>query len=139
MNRHQTIQHILKTYNTIAVVGFSSHLSKAGYYVPEYMQRHGYNIIPVNPYLESALGETAYRTLYEIPQPVEVVQIFRRPQHVVPFVEAAIDIGAKAIWLQLDIVNEEARALAEEAGLLFVQNSCMLVEHRHLKQYEGSF
>ncbi len=139
MNRHKTIQHILKSYHTIAVVGFSSQLSKAGYYVPDYMQRHGYKIIPVNPYLESALGEPAYPTLRDIPQKVEVVQIFRRPQYVVPFVEEAIEIGAKAIWLQLDIINDEARKLAQEAGLHFVQNSCMLVEHRHLKQYEGSF
>lgn len=139
MNRHRTIQHILKSYNTIAVVGFSSQPTKAGYYVPEYMQRHGYKIIPVNPFLESALGETAYPNLSDIPQPIEVVQIFRRPQHVVPFVEEAIEIGAQAIWLQLDIVNEEARKLAQAAGLHFVQDSCMLVEHRHLKQYEGSF
>ncbi len=139
MNRYQTIQHILKTYNTIAVVGFSSNLSKAGYYVPDYMQRHGYVIIPVNPHLESALGQTAYPTLEDIPQPVEVVQIFRRPQYVVPFVKAAIEIGAKAVWLQLGIVNEEAHQLAQEAGVLFVEDSCMLVEHRHLKQYEGSF
>jgi predicted CoA-binding protein len=139
MNRHQTIQHILKTYHTIAVVGFSSSQAKAGYYVPEYMQRHGYQIIPVNPYLVSALGQTAYPTLRDIPQPVEVVQIFRQPHHVVPFVVEAIEIGAKAIWLQLDIINEAARQLAEEAGLLFVQDSCMLVEHRHLSQYEGAF
>lgn len=127
-----TIEHILNEYKTIAVVGFSSNPRKAGFYVSEYMQRNGYRIIPVNPFLEEGLGETAYADLADIPEPVEIVQIFRRPNLVVPFVEQAVAIGAKAVWLQLGIANAEAKRIAEEAGLLYVEDHCMLVEHRNL-------
>lgn len=135
---HAPIDTILKTMRTIAVVGFSSNPSRAGYYVPQYMQRHGYRILPVNPNLTAALGEPTYASLRDIDEPVEVVEIFRRPEHVLPHVQEAIEIGVKAIWLQRDIVNEEARRLAEAAGLLFVQDRCMMVEHRHLLQYGWS-
>ena len=108
MNTHQKISHILKNYQSIAVVGFSSRLSKAGFYVPEYMQRHGYMITPVNPNLRYGLGEKAFPDLSSIPHPIEVVEVFRRPEFVVSVVEEAIAVGAKAVWLQRDIVSEEA-------------------------------
>jgi len=130
MNIQQTIDHILATTKTIAVVGLSSKTHRAGYYVPEYMQQHGYKIVPVNPQLDTALGETAYPDLASIPEPVDLVLIFRRSEAVPPFVDQAIEIEAKAVWMQLGIINEEAAAKAREAGLEVVMDACMLVEHR---------
>lgn len=135
---HSPIDTILKTMRTIAVVGFSSDSTRAGFYVPQYMQRHGYRIMPVNPVISEGLGERAYATLAEIQEPVDVVQIFRRPEHVLAHVQQAIAIGARAIWLQRDITSEAGRQLAEAAGLLFVEDRCMMVEHRHLLQYGWS-
>lgn len=130
MTDNQPITKILQTAETIAVVGFSSRRSKAGYYVPAYLQQQGYRIIPVNPYLEQGLGEKAYATLAEIPQPVDLVLLFQRGENVPPFVDQAIAIGAKAIWMQLGIRHEGAAAAARSAGLDVVQDACMLVEHR---------
>ncbi len=121
---------ILQTTKTIAVVGFSTKAYKAGYYVPEYLQSQGYRIIPVNPALQTALGEQAYATLADIPEPVDLVLIFQRSENVPPFVEQAIEIGAKAVWMQLGIRNEASAEIARDAGLLVVQDACMLVEHK---------
>lgn len=115
---------------TIAVVGFSSQPSKAGYYVPAYLKEQGYRIIPVNPNLSEGLGETAVPTLRAIAEPVDLVLIFQRSENVPPFVDEAIEIGAKAVWMQLGIANETAAAKARAAGLDVVQNACLLVEHR---------
>lgn len=125
-----TITHLLDTVKTIAVVGLSSDPSRAGYYVPAYLQKHGYRIIPVNPTLQQALGEKAYPDLASIPHPVDLVQIFRRSEAVTPFVKDAVKIGAKAVWMQLGIINEEAARLAREGGLDVVMDACMMVEHR---------
>lgn len=125
-----TIDKILAETRTIAVVGFSSRAQKAGYYVPAYLQEHGYRIIPVNPNLTEGLGEPAYAALTLVPEPVDLVLIFQRSENVPPFVEEAIEIGARAVWLQLGIANETAAAQAAAAGLEFVQDACMLVEHR---------
>ncbi len=125
----QTIAKLLETVNTIAVVGLSSKKARAGYYVPAYLQKHGYRIIPVNPYLEEALGEKAYAGLAEIPDPVDLVLLFRRSEDVPPFVEQAIAIGADAVWMQLGIANEAAAEKARAAGLDVVMDACMLVEH----------
>jgi predicted CoA-binding protein len=114
------------------VVGHSSHAEKAGYYVPAYMQQHGYRIIPVNPFLERSLDEKAYASLLNLPEAVDLVLIFRRSEAVPPFVQEAIQIGAKAVWMQLGIVNIEAAKAAQEAGLKVVMNACMMVEHRRL-------
>ncbi len=133
MERNVVIQKILTNTKTIAVVGLSSHPDKAGYYVPAYMQAHGYRIKPVNPYLEDALGEKAYDELTEISDPVDLVLIFRRPEAVPPFVEQAIQIGAKAVWMQLGIINEEAAQKAQDAGLEVVMDYCIMVEHRRFK------
>jgi predicted CoA-binding protein len=129
-DKQETIKHILGTAHTIAVVGLSSDESRAGYYVPAYLQMHGYRIIPVNPYLDDALGEQAYPDLKSIPEPVDLVLIFRRPEAVPPFVDDAIDIGANAVWMQLGIVNRPAAERARAAGLQVVMDACMLVEHR---------
>ena len=126
-----TKEKILAETKTIAVVGFSSKRHRAGYYVPEYLQEAGYKIIPVNPNLDSGLGAKAYPDLAAVPEPVDLVLIFQRSENVPPFVDEAIAIGAKAVWLQLGIVNDTAVAKAAAAGLDTVQNACMLVEHRH--------
>jgi len=111
-------------------VGFSSRREKAGYYVPAYLQNQGYRIIPVNPNLEKSLGEKVYTDLASIPDPVDLVLIFRRSEVVPPFVEQAIQIGAKAVWMQLGIINEEAASKARAAGLEIVMDRCMMVDHR---------
>ncbi len=130
----QVIERILQECHTIAVVGLSSDTARAGYYVPAYLQQHGYRIIPVNPTLEQALGEKAYPDLPSVPEPVDLVLIFRRSEAVPPFIDQAIDIGAKAVWMQLGIINVEAAEKAQEAGLDVVMNDCMMVEHRQWKQ-----
>ena len=120
---------ILAETKTIAVVGLSSRASRAGYYVPAYLQRQGYRIIPVNPHLREALGEKAYPSLTAVPHPIDLVLIFQRSENVPPFIDEAITIGAKAIWLQSGIWHEAAAAKAQTAGLKVVQDACMMVEH----------
>lgn len=132
-----TMTSILANSHTIAVVGFSSKSYKAGYYVPAYLQQQGYRIIPVNPNLSSGLGETAYASLEEIPEPVDLVLIFQRSENVPPFVDAAVAIGANAVWMQLGIANATAAARAEAAGLSVVEDACMLVEHKRWKHAGG--
>lgn len=127
----QVIDHVLDNTQTIAVVGLSSSPYRAGYYVPKYLQEQGYRIIPVNPELEESLGEQAYPDLYSVPEPVDLVLIFRRPEYVPEVVDAAIEIGAKAVWMQLGIAHAQAAEKARAAGLDVVMNTCMLVEHRH--------
>ena len=133
-DQDKTIEKLLDSVDTIAVVGLSSKEGRAGYYVPEYLQKQGYRIIPVNPYLDEALGEKAYAELGEVPEPVDLVLIFRRSEAVPPFVEQAIAIGAKAVWMQLGIVHEEAAEKARRAGLDVVMDACMLAEHVHRKE-----
>ncbi len=128
-----TKQKILKTAKTIAVVGLSGNRTKPGFTVPAYLQRAGYRIIPVNPNIEHALGEKAYPDLLSIPEPIDGVVIFRRPEHIPPIVEQAIEIGAEFVWMQLGIINQEAARLARQAGLEVVMDACMLVEHRRLR------
>jgi predicted CoA-binding protein len=101
--------------------------------VPEYLQQEGYRIIPVNPYLNSSLGEKAYPDLAAVPEPIDLVLIFQRSENVPPFVDQAIEVGAKMVWMQLGIMNQKAAEKAETAGLKVVQNACMLVEHRRWK------
>ncbi|MBL7164479.1 MAG: CoA-binding protein [Anaerolineales bacterium] len=132
-NPEETIRKILSDTKTIAVVGFSSRPEKAGDYVPAYLQGQGYRIIPVNPNLEEALGEKVYADLPSISGPVDVVLIFRRSEAVPLFVEQAIQTGAKAVWMQLGIANEEAASKARAAGLDVVMDRCMMVEHRKFK------
>ncbi len=128
--RQATIQHILRSCRTIAVVGLSSRPERAGYYVPAYLQKYGYHIIPVNPNLDQALGEQAYPNLPAIQEPVDLVLIFQRSEAVPPFVDQAIQIGARAVWMQLGISNQSAAEKARQAGLAVVMDACMLVEHQ---------
>lgn len=127
------IERVLSTSKTIAVVGLSSQREKAGYFVPEYLQSQGYRIFPVNPMLEQALGEKAYPDLLAVPQPVDLVLIFRRSEAIPPFIDQAIQIGARAVWTQLGIFNAEAAQKAGDAGLDVVMDVCMMVEHRRRK------
>lgn len=127
---NDTKRKIMAETQTIAVVGFSSRESRAGYYVPAYLAQQGYTIIPVNPHLSEGLGRPAYAELSDIPGPVDLVLIFQRSENVPPFVDDAIDIGAKAVWMQLGIANEAAAAKARDAGLDVVMDACMMVDHR---------
>ncbi len=130
MTQDATIQKILNGGRTVAVVGLSSNPERAGYYVPAYLQEHGWRIIPVNPNLSEALGEKAYPDLASVPGPVDLVLIFQRSENVPPVVDGAIQLGAKAVWMQLGIVNEAAAEKAQSAGLDVVQDACMMVEHQ---------
>jgi predicted CoA-binding protein len=123
-------QQILQSCHTIAVVGLSSNPLRPSYDVAQFMQRHGYRIIPVNPQEVEVLGEPCYARLEDIPEKVDCVNVFRRSEFVPAIVDSAIAIGAKAVWLQLDVTDDEAIARAEAAGLLAVQNRCLLIEHR---------
>jgi predicted CoA-binding protein len=125
-------REILRRYRTIAVVGASSDAMKPAGYVPEYMQGHGYRIIPVNPTETEVLGERSYPDLGSVPEPVEVVNIFRHSEDVPPVVDAAIEAGAKVVWMQLGIVNEEAAEKAQGAGLEVVMDRCMKTELRRM-------
>jgi uncharacterized protein len=124
------ILEILKKYKTIAVVGLSSNPSRASFGVTEYMQGAGYRIIPVNPNETEVLGEKSYARLEDVPEKIEIVDVFRRAEDVPPLVESAIRVGAKVVWMQLGIENAEAAERARAAGLLVVEDSCILVEHR---------
>jgi uncharacterized protein len=115
---------------TIAVVGLSKHPESASLPVAHYLQSQGYRIIPVNPREESVLGETAYPSLQDVPDKIDVVDIFRKSEAVPEIVEDAIKIGAQVVWMQIGIVNREAAQRAQDAGLAVVMNRCMKVEHR---------
>ena len=127
------LREILVKTKTIAVVGLSDKPDRPGHRIPAYLQSQGYRIIPVNPMLSEVLGEKAYPSLREIPVPVDVVEIFRRAEDVPPAVEEAIAIGAKIVWMQLGIVNEEAASRAESAGLGVVMDTCMGATHQLLR------
>ena len=121
---------ILKDYRTIAVVGLSSNPARASYEVTDYMQSAGYRIIPVNPKETEVLGAKSYARLEDVPWKIEIVNIFRRAEDVPPVVESAIRVGAKVVWMQLGIENRAAAERARAAGLLVVEDACILVEHR---------
>jgi len=132
MNEQDTIKNIY-TLKTIAVVGMSPKPERPSHYVALYLREHGYTIIPVNPGQTEIAGETCYPSLLEIPYKIDVVDVFRRPEHVLPIAKLAVKISAKALWLQDDVINEEAAEIAERAGLLVVMNDCMLRQHRQIK------
>jgi len=129
----EDLREILATGKTIAVVGLSDNPERPSYGVARYLQRQGYRIIPVNPKIPQTLGEKAYPSLRKVPKPIDIVDIFRRPEHVPQIVEDAIAIGAKVIWMQLGIVNEDAAARARAAGLKVVMNTCMATTHDALR------
>ena len=118
--------------NNIAVVGMSPKAERPSNYVALYMRDQGYNIIPVNPGQKSIQNEMCYPSLTSIPHQVDVVNVFRRSEYVLPIAQDAIAIGAKALWLQDGVINEEASKIAQEADLLFIMNDCMLRRHKQL-------
>jgi predicted CoA-binding protein len=132
MNDEEMMKEILLSTKTIASVGLSTNPSKASYGVVAYLQARGYHIIPVNPKATEILQEKAYPDLLSVPEKVDVVQIFRRPEDVPPVVEEAIKIGAKVVWMQEGISNEEAAQAAREAGLQVVMDACMRATHQRL-------
>jgi len=122
---------VMDRYKTIAVVGLSSNPEKPSHFVPKYLKEHGYTIIPVNPTAKGEiLGEKVYAGLKDVPQKVEVVDIFRPPKDVPPIVEEAIAIGAKVVWMQEGIVNNAAAERAKAAGLTVIMDKCMMKVHR---------
>ncbi len=128
-----SIETILN-YKNIAVVGISDNSERPSYDVASFLEKHGYNIIPVNPILTEWKGKRCYPDLKTIPVKVDVVDIFRRPEAVPPIVDEAIAIKAKAVWMQLGIVNEKAAAKARAAGIEVVMDKCMKIEYKRLKR-----
>lgn len=115
---------------SIAVVGLSDNPAKPSYYVSEYMQRHGYRIYPVNPALDSVLGEKSYASLSELPAKPDVVNVFRLPKAIPPVVDEMLALGLKNIWVQQGIVNMDAAQKAEQGGINVVMDRCIMIEHR---------
>ncbi len=127
-----TLRHILKTCRTVAVVGLSGDWHRPSFFTAKYMQTKGYRIVPVNPRYPEILGETSYARLEDIPFPVDMVDVFRRPADVLPIAQSAVAIGATCLWQQLGVMNLEADALARAAGLLSVMDRCVKIEHARL-------
>jgi predicted CoA-binding protein len=132
MNNDQEMRDILKSAKTVASVGLSSNQEKESFWIVAYLMEQGYTILPVNPKADEILGAKVYKSLSDIPDKVDVVQVFRRPEDVPPVVEEAIKIGAKVVWMQEGIVNEDAAQKAREAGLQVVMDACMRATHRRL-------
>lgn len=126
------MKDILLSANTVASVGLSSSQEKESYWIVAYLIEQGYTIIPVNPKADEIMGEKVYQSLSDIPVKVDVVQVFRKSEDVPPVVDEAIKIGAKVVWMQEGIVNEEAARKAREAGLQVVMNACMRATHKRL-------
>lgn len=127
-----TIPELLQSSQTIAVVGLSDNRYRASHGVSAYMQKQGYRIIPVNPEVTTVLGETAYPDLDSVPEKIDIVNVFRRPEFVPAIVEAAIRVGARAVWMQQGVIHEEAAEQARKAGLFVVMDRCILQEHQRL-------
>ncbi len=125
---------VLTEYRNIAVVGASPNPERPSHRVFEYLSHHGYHLIPVNPNVQEILGHASYPDLSSIPEKVEIVDVFRSSDEVMPVVEEAIKIGAKVVWMQEGIINQEAAAKAKKAGLLVIMDKCMMKEHKRLIQ-----
>ena len=128
----ESLRRILATNRVIAVVGLSADWWRPSYFAAKYMQEHGYRIIPVNPKYAEILGEKCYPDLASIPEPVDMVDVFRKPEDCVPIAQDAVAIGAKVLWLQIGVLNPEAQALAEAAGLTVVADRCVKIEYARL-------
>jgi predicted CoA-binding protein len=127
-----TLRRILKNARTIAVVGLSADWNRPSNFAAKYMQEHGYCVVPVNPRYQEVLGEPCHARLEDIPVPVDIVDVFRRTEDVLPIARSAIAIGARCLWQQIGVMNREADALAREAGLDSVMNRCVKIEHARL-------
>jgi predicted CoA-binding protein len=126
------LRRILTRYRTLAVVGLSANWNRPSNFAAKYMQEHGYRIIPVNPSYAEVLGERSHPDLASIPEPVDIVDCFRRPGEMVPLAQAAVAIGAKVLWMQLGIRNEHAARIASDAGLDVFMDRCVKIEHARL-------
>jgi predicted CoA-binding protein len=124
-----TIQRVLREAKTIAVVGLSSNVLRASHFVGYYLQRHGYRVVPVNPRETEILGEKSYGSLREVPVPVDIVNVFRAPSALPGIAREAVAIGAKCLWCQFGVIDEEGARIAEEGGLAVVMDRCIKVEH----------
>jgi predicted CoA-binding protein len=131
-NPDELVERILTTYRSITVVGASAAQAKPAHYVPAHMQDHGWRIVPVNPHEDEILGERVYRSLADVPDPVGLVDVFRPSAATPDIARQAVAAGATALWLQLGIASDEARAIAEDAALLYVEDRCLIVEQRRL-------
>lgn len=129
MPQSDPIAEILKRCKTIAVVGLSCNPMRASHGVSSYMQSHGYRIIPVNPQIDECLGEKAYGSLLDVPEKIDIVNIFRRPEFVAEVVDQAIQLKVPAIWMQEDVIHEGAAEKARRAGIFVVMDRCILKEH----------
>ena len=127
-----TLRRILRECHTIAVVGLSAEWHRPSYFAAKYMQQHGYRVVPVNPRYDQVLGERCFATLNEIDFQVDLVDVFRRTEDVAPIAAQAVAIGARCLWQQIGVVNEEAAALARAAGLDSVTDRCVKIEHARL-------
>ncbi|MDO8419304.1 MAG: CoA-binding protein [Rubrivivax sp.] len=127
-----TLRRILQTCKTVAVVGLSAEWHRPSHFVAKYLQAHGYRVIPVNPRYDDILGERCYARLEDIPEPVDMVDVFRKPADVPPIAASAVAIGAKCLWQQLGVANLEGDAIARAAGLDSVMNRCVKIEHARL-------
>jgi hypothetical protein len=132
MNNDQMKKEILLSTKTIASVGLSSNPEKESHGVAQYLKEQGYRVIPVNPTTDEVLGEKSYPDLESVPEKIDVVQVFRKPEDVPPVVEGAIKVGAKVVWMQEGIVNEAAAEKARAAGLQVVMDACMRDTHKRL-------
>lgn len=126
------LRRILQDCHTVAVVGLSAEAHRPSFQVAKYLQDHGYRIVPVNPRYPEVLGEKSYARLEDIPFPVDMVDVFRRPEEVLPIAHSAIAIGAKCFWQQMGVVNTEADVLARAAGLDSVMDRCVKIDHARL-------
>ncbi|MCB1897316.1 MAG: CoA-binding protein, partial [Rhodocyclaceae bacterium] len=126
------LRKVLSEDRVIAVVGLSANWYRPSYFAAKYMQERGYRIVPVNPAYDEVLGERCYPSLRDVPEPIDMVDVFRRPADVMPVVEDAIAIGARSLWLQLGVINAEAVARAEAAGLRVVMDRCVKIEYGRL-------
>ena len=124
-----TIQRVLHTAKTIAIVGLSDSELRASNFDGYYLKRHGYRVIPVNPRQTEILGETCYASLLDIPEPVDVVNVFRAPDALPGIAREAVDIHAGALWCQFGVINEEGARIAEDGGLTVIMDRCLKVEH----------
>ena len=129
------ILEILKKYKTMAVVGLSTNPARPSFGVTEYMQSAGYRIISVNPNETEVLGEKSYARLEDVPEKIEIVDVFRRSENVPPVVESAIRVGAKVVWMQLGVENAAVAERASAAGLIVVEDACILVEHKRRARF----
>ena len=127
-----SLRRILRTCHTIAVVGLSAEWHRPSYFAAKYMQEHGYRIVPVNPRYPEILGERCYARLEDIPFPVDMVDVFRKPADLPPIARSAVAIGAKCLWQQLGVTNAEAEQIAVDGGLDSVMDRCVKIEHARL-------